>query len=121
MPHFPIEDPSDRRSLVEQSAEYVRSHVLLRITLVVTALDHLAAIALVLFGLLAGPLAGVLAFMSVLSWFFAVCMPVMNREVRAHLGARRSHYWSELTAMFARVLLVAVTLVYTAALIGCVV
>ncbi len=118
MPHLPLEDPSDQRSLVEQSVDYVRSNRLLRMTLAVTALDHVVAIGLVVAGRLAGDIAGALALMSVLSWFFAVCMPVMTREVRAQFGARRSHYWGELTAMFARVLLGAVTLVYTAALVG---
>jgi hypothetical protein len=118
MPHLPLEDPSDRSSLVEQTITYVRSSPLLRAAFVVTVVDHVGAIALVALGLLHGEWAGFLALLSVLSWFFAVCMPVMNREVRARLGGERSTYWGEVFEMFFRVALCAITVLYTAFLIG---
>jgi len=119
-PHVPIEDPSGRNSLVELTVEYVRGNPLLRVAFAVTAVDHILAIALVAVGRLHGEWAGFLALLSVLSWFFAVCMPVMNREVRARLGAARTTYWVEVLEMFFRVVLCAITALYTAFLIGAV-
>ena len=115
-PHLPVEEPSDRGSLADQTVAYVRSNLLLRIALRVTAIDYLAAIALVLTGKMAGELAGLLALFSILSWFFAVCLPVMNRELRVQLGGTRFFYWSEVLEMFFRVLLFVVTGFYTALL-----
>jgi len=115
-PHIPVEGPSDRGSLVDQTIAYVRGNLLLRVALVVTAIDYLAAVALVLTGKMAGELAGMLALFSILSWFFAVCLPVMNRELRVQLGGRRFSYWSEVLEMFFRVLLFVVTGFYTALL-----
>lgn len=115
-PHIPVEGPSDRDSLVDQTVAYVRGNLLLRIAMFVTAIDYLAAIALVLSGKMAGELAGVLALLSILSWFFAVCLPVMNRELRVRMGGARVFYWSEVVEMFFRVLLFVVTCFYTALL-----
>ena len=60
---------------------------------------------------------GLVALLSVLSWFFAVCMPVMNRELRARMGVRVTGYWSELFEMFWRVLLCAATGFFTLVLL----
>lgn len=115
-PHIPVEGPSDRGSLVDQTVAYVRGNLLLRVAMLVTAIDYLAAIVLVLSGKMAGELAGLLALFSILSWFFAVCLPVMNRELRVRMGGARFFYWSEVVEMFFRVLLFVVTGFYTAVL-----
>jgi len=115
-PHIPIEGPSDRGSLVDQTVAYVRGNLLLRIAMTVTAIDYLVAIALVLTGKMAGDSAGLLALFSILSWFFAVFLPVMNRELRVQLGGARFFYWSEVVEMFFRVVLFVVTGFYTAVL-----
>jgi hypothetical protein len=115
-PHIPAEGPSDRGSLVDQTVAYVRSNLLLRIAMIVTAIDYLAAIVLVLLGKMDGEMAGLLALFSILSWFFAVCLPVMNRELRVQMGGARSFYWSEVVEMFFRVVLFVVTGFYTALL-----
>jgi len=115
-PQIPVEGPSDRGSLAEQTVAYVRGNLMLRIAMIVTAIDYLAAIALVLTGKMAGELAGLLALFSILSWFFAVFLPVMNRELRVQLGGARFFYWSEVVEMFFRVVLFVVTVLYTALL-----
>jgi hypothetical protein len=115
-PHLPVEGPSDDGSLVDQTVAYVRGNPLLRIAMIVTAIDYLAAIVLVLTGKMTGEMAGLLALFSILSWFFAVCLPVMHRELRVQLGGARSFYWSEVVEMCFRVLLIVVTALYTAVL-----
>lgn len=115
-PHIPVEGPSDRGSLVDQTVAYVRGNLLLRVALLVTAIDYVAAAVLVLTGKMGGELAGMLALFSILSWFFAVCLPVMNRELRVQLGGTRFSYWSEVLEMFFRVLLFVVTGFHTALL-----
>ncbi|MHC4547888.1 MAG: hypothetical protein ACYTEZ_03850 [Planctomycetota bacterium] len=116
-PQIPVEGPSDRGSLVDQTVAYVRSNPLLRIAMVVTVLDHLGAMVLVVTGKMAGQAAGILALFSVLSWFFAVCMPVMNREVRVRMGGLAVSYWSQVLEMFFRVVLFGLTGLYTALLV----
>ena len=118
MPHLPVEDPYDQGSLVEQSRLYVRASLALRIALIVTAIDHVAAILLVVLGRVPVEVAGVFALFSVLAWFFAVCMPVMNRAVRRRLGAPETGYWGEVSEMFGRVVLCVATALYTAAVAG---
>jgi hypothetical protein len=117
MTHLPVEDPYDQGSLAERSREYVRASPALRIALIATAIDHVAAIALVAIKRVSLEIAGAFALFSVLAWFFAVCMPVMNRTVRAHLGATEAGYWNEVLEMFFRVLLCTETALYTAAVI----
>jgi len=117
MPHLPVEDPYDRGSFVDRSRHYVRASPALRIALLVTAIDHIAAIALVLVGRVAPEVAGVFALFSVLAWYFAVCMPVMNRAVRSRLGAPETGYWDEVVEMFGRVVLCFQTALYSAAVI----
>lgn len=117
MTHLPVEDPYDHGSLVDRSREYVRASLALRLALIATAVDHLAAIALVAIRRVSLEIAGVFALFSVLSWFFAVCMPVMNRTVRARLGVPEAGYWTEVVEMFARLVLCVMTAFYTAAVI----
>ncbi len=117
MPHLPVEDPYDRGSFVDRSRHYVRASPALRIALVVTAIDHIAAIALVLIGRVSPEVAGVFALFSVFAWYFAVCMPVMNRSVRSRLGAPETGYWGEVVEMFGRVVLCFQTALYSAAVI----
>jgi len=115
MTHLPVEDPYDRGSLVDRSRQYVRASLALRIAFLVTAIDHIAAVALVAVGGVSPEVAGVFALFSVLAWFFAVCMPVMNRTVRVRLGAAETGYWGEVVEMFGRVVLCVQTALYTAA------
>jgi lysylphosphatidylglycerol synthetase-like protein (DUF2156 family) len=115
-PHIPVEDPS-QGGLIDRSVAYVQSNPILRVALIATVIDHIAAIVLVLTRRLAIELAGVLVLFSVLSWFFAVCMPVMQRTIRHELGARQASYLDELVAMFARFFLFLVTFFYTAGLV----
>jgi hypothetical protein len=115
-PHIQAEGPSDRGSLVDQTVAYVRGNPLLRVAMVVTAIDYLAAVVLVLTGRMAGELAGLVALLSILSWFFAVCLPVMHRELRVQMGGARSSYWIEVAEMFFRVMLFVVTGFYSALL-----
>jgi len=116
-PHLPVEGPPGRSSLVDQTVAYVRGNLLLRIALFVTAIDYLVTIGLVLTGKMAGELAGLLVLFSILSWFFAVCLPVMNREVRVQMGGSRFFYWSDVLEKFFRVVLFVVTGFYTALLV----
>lgn len=116
-PFLPVEDPSDRGSLAERTFAYVRANPLLRIMLVVTVVNHAGAVALLLLGFLGAEIAGLLIMLSVLTWFFAVALPVMNREVRLRLQGEATGYWSEVVEMFARVVLCAQTGLYTALLI----
>jgi hypothetical protein len=113
-PHLPVEDPYDRGSLVDRSLSYVRASPALRIALWATVVDHVAAILLVVIGRIQHPeVAGVFALFSVLAWFFAVCMPVMNRTLRGSLGAPETGYWGEVVEMFGRVVLCVQTVLYT--------
>jgi len=113
-PHLPVEDPYDR-GLMDRSLSYVRSNPALRIAMWITALDHVALVALVIDGrrIHHPETAGVFALFSVLAWFFAVCMPVMNRTLRARLGAPETGYWSEVVEMFGCVVLCVQTALYT--------
>ena len=117
LPHIPVEDPSDRGSLTDRSFAYVQSNPVLRLALVATVIDHLAAIVLVLARRLAVEWAGVLVLFNVLSWFFAVCVPVMNRSVRVRMGVDGSSALGALVEMFGRFFLFLVTVLYTAALV----
>jgi hypothetical protein len=113
-PHLPVEDPYDGGSLMDRSLTYVRSSPALRISLWVTAIDHLAALALVVVGRVQrAETAGVFALFSVLAWFFAVFLPVMNRTLRGRLGAPETGYWSEVVEMFGCVVLCVQTALYT--------
>lgn len=116
-PFLPVEDPSDRGSLADRTLAYVRQNPLLRITFVLTMADHAAVLVLLAVGRLKPQPAGLLVLLSVLGWFFAVALPVMNREVRHRLGVDPVGYWGEVVEMFARVVLCALTGLYTALLV----
>jgi len=113
---LPMRDPSSGSSLADRTLAYVRANLLLRTLVLVTAADHLLAILLVVTGRLHGEVAGVLVLFSVLSWFFAVLLPVMNRELAARSGAPSALHWGDRAAVFFRFLLCVVTLFYTAVL-----
>ena len=102
---------------MDRATSYVRAHPALRWTLIVTLVNHAAAIAMVIAEQLSPAMAGLLALLSVLTWFFAVVLPMMNREVRVSVGADDSTYWGELVEMFGRVVLVAQTGLYSALLV----
>ncbi|MFI5401785.1 MAG: hypothetical protein ACHQ1G_02535 [Planctomycetota bacterium] len=117
MPHLPVEDPFDHGSLVDRSRQYVRASPALRIALVVNAVDHIAALVLVAINRVSPEVAGVFALFSVLTWYFAVCVPVMNRTVRSRLGAQETGYWGEVVEMAGRVVICFQTVLYTAAVV----
>jgi len=115
-PHLPVEDRSERGSLVDRTVEYVRGSLVLRINLIATVAAHFAAVLLVVTDRMRGDVAGMLALLSVMSWFFAVCLPMMNREVRVRMGGSAISYWGEVVEMFGVVALCASTALYTAVL-----
>jgi hypothetical protein len=110
---IPVEDPSRQESLSEQTAAYVRQNVVLRVLLGITVVDHLAAIALVLAGRLPLGVAGTLALISVMTWFFAVPLPLMNRAIRDRAGVSARSPLGEMVERFGRVVLFAITGCYT--------
>jgi len=110
---IPVEDPSRRESLSERTATYVRQNVVLRVLLAITVVDHLAAIALVLAGRLPPGVAGTLALISVMTWFFAVPLPLMNRAIRDRAGVSARSHLGDLVERFGRVVLFAITGCYT--------
>ncbi|MEE8107048.1 MAG: hypothetical protein V3T86_16050 [Planctomycetota bacterium] len=116
-PHLPVEDPSHGASLLDQLGVQIRSSLLLRVLLVVTLGNCGAAVLLALTGHLGARLAGTVLLLMGLSWFFAVGLPLMNREVRFHMSGTRGGYWTELVEMFFRVILAASTFLCTAMLI----
>ncbi len=115
--HLPVQDPTDHGSLADQTAAYVRGHPLLRMVLALTVVNHIAAILLALSGALQTEIAGLLVLLSVMTWFFGVGLPVLNREVRHRIGAPRESYWGQVVETFARVVLCAQTGLYSAALL----
>lgn len=102
---------------MDRSFAYVRSNPVLRVALVATVVDHLAAIVMVLTRHLSAEWGGALGLFSVMAWFFAVCLPLMNRSVRMHLGGKGVGYWEEVVEMFGRFFLCLVTVLYTATLV----
>lgn len=116
-PQFPVDDPSRSGSLVERATSYVWRNTILRWTLVVTLINHAAAVVMAIAQSISATMAGFLGLLSVLTWFFAIALPMMNREVRVNVGAAPESYWSDLVEMFGRVVLVAQTAGYSALLI----
>jgi len=114
---LPADDPSRGGSFAERTASYVWSYPLLRGALFLTVANHAAALILVLFRRLSPAMAGVVAFLSVLTWFFAVILPLMNREVRANIGGAPGGYWPQLVERFGRVVLSAQTLFHSVLLV----
>jgi len=107
---------SPGQNLVVRTALYVRRRWALRWALILTCINHLLAIVLISLGHLTLPLGGFLVMLSVLTWFFGVALPMMNREVRFQMGGNRTSYWSDLVEQFARVVVCLQTLLYTVAL-----
>ena len=116
-PQLPADHPSKSGSFSERAAGYVWGHPLLRGALFLTLANHAAALALALFHALAAAMAGLLGLLSLLTWFFAVILPLMNREVRTNVGAAPRGYWSEVVETFGRLVLSAQTLSYSALLV----
>ncbi len=103
-------------TLVGRTALYVRRRWALRWALILTCINHGLAIVLISLRQLTLQLGGFLAMLSVLTWFFGVALPVMNREVRIQLGGERTSYWSDVVERFALVVVCLQTLLYTVAL-----
>jgi hypothetical protein len=82
-----------------------------------TLVNHLMALVFIVLRALSPAMAGLLVLLSMLTWFFAVVLPLMNRDVRTNLGAPTHSYFSELVEMFGRVVLLAQTAGCTALLI----
>jgi len=112
-----MRDSPPGASLADRTLAYVRANMLLRILVLITAVDHVLAILLVVTGRLHGEVVGALVLFSMLSWFFAVLLPVMNRELAARSGATSALYWGDLVAVFFRIMLSVVTLLYTVVLV----
>ena len=108
--------PSPAR-FTERTAAYVRRNPLLRALLLLTFLDYVGSATLAFLGLLNWQMAGFLVLLSLLTWFFAVAMPMLNRSVRENLGADPRSYWGGVVEKFARVVLCAQTGLYTALLV----
>lgn len=115
-PYLPVEDRSESGSFVDRTVAYVRGSLVLRINLVATVAAHIAALLLVATDRMRGDVAGLLALLSLLTWFFAVCLPMMNREVRVRMGGSALSYWGEVVEMFGVVALCASTALYAAVL-----
>ena len=73
-------------NLVGRTALYVRRRWSLRWALILTCINHGLAVVLISLGHMNLQLGGFLGLLSVLTWFFGVALPVMNREVRIQLG-----------------------------------
>jgi len=109
-------DPAGGPPLVDRITAYVFHRRSLRVSLVLSLIDHLVAVVAVIAGWADIATAGLLVLLNLLTWFFAVALPVMNREVRAGLGADARTYWSEIVERFAQVVLLGETLLYSLAL-----
>ena len=103
-------------SLAERTASYVRANPLLRALLMLTLVDYVGSAVLAAVGLLNWQMAGFLVLLSMLTWFFAVIMPLLTRSVRENLGASSRSYWGSVVERFARIVLCAQTGLYTALL-----
>ena len=99
-----------------RTAVYVRRLWSLRWALILTCINHGLALVLIALGDLTLQLGGFLVMLSVLTWFFGVALPVMNREVRIRMGGEGSTYWSDVVEQFARVVVCLQALLYTIAL-----
>ena len=116
-PHMPVEDPSRGSSLLDQTAVHVRSSLLLRVLLAVTLVNTAATLVLAVLHRINIHLTATVILLSTLAWFFAVGLPVMNREVRLRVSGSKRSYVSDLIEMFYRVVLGALTLLWTAMLV----
>ena len=108
-------DPS--ATFVDRTKEYVRTNILLRGLALLTGLNILGGAFLAFVGTLRWDMVGFLLLLSLLTWFFAVAVPVMNRAVREQAGADPRSYWGTVVERFARVVLCAQTGMHAAILI----
>ena len=117
--YAPIEDPSESGSLLDRTFEQVRQNPFLRVLLVLTLIDDAAAVLLAFLmpGEMQPVIAGSMILMSTLAWVFAVGLPTMSRELRGQARTVRWAYLSVLVEMFGRVVLCAVVVIFTAALV----
>ena len=111
-PQIPLDDPSANPSLSQRTALYIRASVLLQGVLVLTACNHVAVLVLLVLGITSPSMAGFLVLLSLLTWFFAVVLPVINRAVRAHAGVGQTEL-GDLVERFGRLVLFAQTGFYT--------
>ncbi|MGH7162199.1 MAG: hypothetical protein ACREID_01845 [Planctomycetota bacterium] len=112
-PQLPLDDPSRSTSFAARVVVHVRQAPVLRLALYLTLADHVASLLLLAAGRLSGGLVAVLLLLSLFTWFFAVLLPLMNREVLARAGGARGEYFAELVEMFCRVVLCAQTAFFT--------
>jgi len=105
------------RSLVDRTTAYVRGHPLLRVLVGITLANYGASAFMAARNLLTWEFAGYLVLLSVLTWFFGVGVPMMNRSVRENLGAEPVGYWGGVVEVFARVVLCAQTGLHSALLV----
>ena len=104
-------------SLVDRTTQYVRGHPLLKALFALTVANYAASALLALRAQLNWQAASYLVLLSVLTWFFAVGIPMMNRANRESMGAPAVGYWGGVVEIFARVVLCAQTGTYTALLV----
>ena len=103
----------DETPFVDRTTAYVRRHPLLRAMALLTAINYLLSLILGVRGQLSWVAIGYLVMLSVLSWFFAVGIPMMNRAIRERAGVDPTGYWGGVVEVFARVVLCAQTGIYS--------
>ena len=103
-------------TLVERTSAYVAGHPLLRVLVALTFLNYAGSVALAARGELTWEFAGYLAILSILTWFFGVLLPMMNRGIRERFGQDPVGYWGGVVEIFARVVLCVQTGLYSALL-----
>ena len=101
------------QGLAARVSAYVRRYPSLSLAAVVTAVDYAVTALLALLGRLTPAFSGYLVLMSVLTWFFAVVLPMANRAVRGRLGRPEISYWGGVTETCGRLVLFGQTALYT--------
>lgn len=104
-------------TFVDRTTAYVRGNVLLRGLALMTGLNISGGALLAFVGTLRWDMTGYLVLLTLLTWFFAVAVPVMNRAVREQAGADPKSYWGGVVEVFARVVLCAQTGMHASILI----
>lgn len=95
----------------------MRRHPLLRVLVGLTLLNCAATALMAAGGLLPWEAGGYLVLLSILTWFFGVTLPMMNRAVREHMGAEPVGYWGSVVELFARVVICVQTGLHTSLLV----
>ena len=90
---------------------------MLRVLVGITAVNYSGSALLAARGDLRWEFAGYLVMLSLLSWFFAVGIPMMNRAIRERFGLVPVSYWGGVVEIFARVVLCAQTGLHSAMLV----